>query len=39
MDYSKVFVRFYPEFSWSCGDTYESIIWKDKTTEKQQKMN
>jgi len=34
MDYSKVLVRFYPEFSWSCGDTYESITWNNKTTPK-----
>ena len=34
MDYSKVLVKYYPQCSWSCGETYESLKWKDKTTEK-----
>ena len=34
MDYSKVLVKHYPQFSWSCGETYESIEWIDTTTEK-----
>jgi hypothetical protein len=34
MDYSKVLVKYYPQYSWSCGETYESLKWKDKTTEK-----
>jgi len=34
MDYSKVLVKYYPEFSWSCGETYESIIWNDTTEPK-----
>ena len=34
MDYSKVLVKYYSEFSWICGDTYESIIWIDTTEPK-----
>jgi len=30
MDYSKVLVKYYSQFSWSCGEVYESLIWKDK---------
>ena len=33
MDYSKVLVKYYPQFSWSCGEEYESIEWNN-TTEK-----
>ena len=32
MDY--VLMKYYPDNVWICGDTYESLIWKDKTTEK-----
>jgi len=32
MDYSKVLVKCYSKFSWSCGETYESLKWNDKTT-------
>ena len=32
MDY--VMMRYYPDNVWICGDTYESLIWKDTTTEK-----
>jgi len=32
MDY--VLMRYYPDNVWICGNTYESLIWKDKTTEK-----
>jgi hypothetical protein len=32
MDY--VLMRYYPDNVWICGDTYESLIWKDTTTEK-----
>ena len=34
MDYSKVMLKYYPQFSWSCGETYESLKWNDKTTKK-----
>jgi len=32
MDY--VLMKYYPDNVWIYGDTYESLIWKDKTTEK-----
>ena len=32
MDY--VLIEYYPDNVWICGDTYENLIWKDKTTEK-----
>ena len=32
MDY--VLMKYYPNNVWICGDTYESIIWKDKTDPK-----
>jgi len=32
MDY--VLMKYYPDNVWICGDTYESLIWKDTTTEK-----
>ena len=32
MDY--VLIEYYPNNVWICGDTYESLIWKDTTTEK-----
>jgi hypothetical protein len=32
MDY--VLMKYYPDNVWICGDTYESLIRKDKTTEK-----
>jgi len=34
MDYSKVLVKYYPQFSWSCGEVYESLKWNDKTEPK-----
>ena len=27
-------IEYYPDNVWICGDTYESLIWKDKTTPK-----
>jgi len=30
----KVCVKCYGDKVWMCGDTYESLIWNDKTTEK-----
>ena len=32
MDY--VLVKYYPDNVWICGNTYDGLIWKDKTTEK-----
>ena len=32
MDY--VLMKYYPDNVWICGDTYESLIWKDKTDPK-----
>jgi len=26
-------MKYYPDNVWICGDTYESLIWKDKTTD------
>ena len=39
MDY--VMIEYYPDNVWICGDTYESLIWKDKTTPKptQEELN
>jgi len=34
MNYSKVLVKFFGEYSWKCDETYESIEWKDTTTTK-----
>lgn len=30
----KVLVNYYSSNVWICGETYESLIWKDTTTEK-----
>ena len=37
----KVCLKYYSDKVWMCGETYESLIWKDKTTEKPtlEKMN
>ena len=32
MDY--VLMKYYPNHVWICGDTYESLIWKDETDPK-----
>ena len=34
MDCSKILVKHYKGLAWICGDTYDSLIWKDITTEK-----
>ena len=41
MEYSKILTKYYGDKKWLCRDTYESIEWRDKTTEKptQEKMN
>ena len=30
----KVLINYYSSNVWICGETYESLIWKDTTTEK-----
>ena len=37
----KVCLKYYSDKVWSCGETYESLVWNDKTIEKptQEKMN
>ena len=37
----KVCIKYYSDKMWICGETYESLVWKDKTTEKPtlEKMN
>ena len=34
MEFSKVLSKYYSDKVWICGETYESLIWNDKTTEK-----
>ena len=34
MDYSKILTKYYLNYSWSCGDTYETIEWYDETIDK-----
>jgi hypothetical protein len=34
MNISKLLVKYYQNNEWSCGNTYESLKWKDKTTPK-----
>jgi len=29
MDYSKIMVKYYSGISWSCGETYDSLMWND----------
>lgn len=29
-----VLIKYYADKMWNCGDTYESLEWNDKTTEK-----
>ena len=29
MDYSKIMVKYYSGISWSCGETYNSLMWND----------
>ena len=37
----KVCLKYYSDKVWMCGETYESLVWNDKTTEKptEEKMN
>ena len=30
----KVLINYYGSNAWICGETYESLIWKDTTIEK-----
>jgi len=34
MDYSKVLIKYYIDKEWTCGESYESIVWYDKTEPK-----
>ena len=34
MDYPKVLTKYYTDKEWSCGDTYETIVWYEKTEPK-----
>ena len=37
MDFSKILTKHYKENAWGCGETYESMIWQDKTLPKSSK--
>ena len=37
MDFSKILTKHYKENAWGCGETYESMIWQDKTLSKPSK--
>ena len=34
MDYPKVLTKYYIDKEWTCGDTYETIVWYEKTEHK-----
>jgi len=34
MDYSKVLIKYYIDNEWICNESYESIVWYDKTEPK-----
>ena len=34
MEVPKVLIKYYQNNQWNCGETYESIEWKDATTPK-----
>ena len=34
MDYSKLLIKYYIDKEWTCNETYESIVWYDKTEPK-----
>ena len=34
MDFSKILTKHYKENAWGCGETYESMMWQDKTLPK-----
>jgi len=34
MDYSKILTKYYLNYSWSCGDTYDTLEWYDTTIPK-----
>ena len=34
MDYPKVLIKYYIDKEWTCGDTYETIVWYEKTEPK-----
>jgi len=35
MEVPKVLMKYFQNNQWNCGETYESIEWKDTTTPKQ----
>jgi hypothetical protein len=34
MDYSKILIKYYIDKEWTCNETYESILWYEKTDPK-----
>ena len=34
MDYSKILTKYYLNYSWCCGETYDSLEWYDTTLAK-----
>ena len=34
MDFSKILTKYYLNYSWSCGDTYDTLEWYDTTLAK-----
>jgi len=34
MDYPKVLTKYYIDKEWTCGDTYETVVWYEKTEPK-----
>ena len=35
----KVCVKYYADKAWICGETYESLVWKDTEKPTEEKMN
>ena len=35
----QVFVKYYADKVWMCGETYESLVWKDTEKPTEEKMN
>ena len=29
MDYSKILLKYYIQYTWRCGETYETLVWLD----------
>jgi len=34
MDYSKILLKYYIQYTWRCGETYETLVWLDDTISK-----